>query len=154
MDVGAFYQRGKGEEVRVDVLLNSAAHDSAACYLIRGEKPLWRQQVTLGTGDASASFDTAAFEQDARTVLVASTECSGEVCAALPLGARLVPSDLTFSDLLWRLHAAVPVQIVTEEANSSGQPEQLQRLLLERLNTFLGGFDLAPLRQYIAPRPG
>jgi len=85
---------------------------------------------------------------------VASTECSGRSCTAMPLGNRLVPFDLTLSQLFWRLHAIVPLEIVTEETASAGAgPEQVRQRLLQRLKAFVGSLDLAPVQRYCASPP-
>jgi hypothetical protein len=144
--------------VRIDLLLDSSdAHDPATCFLIRGEKPLWRELVKFDTAGGSATFGAATFakgEKGEDTVLVASTECSGRSCEALPLGNRLVPLDLTLSHLFWRIHAIVPLEIVTEETASAGVgPEQVRQRLLERLKAFVGSLDLAPVQRYCASPP-
>jgi hypothetical protein len=157
----AIYQDVASKETaQFAIYLNAGAHNGAACYLARGMQLQSRRVEQLQTADSIASFeivsivDQSVAGTNGSSLLMATTECSGEQCKSRPLDFKAGPqlTWLKSNDVQENVVAnevPIPLSITFESSGNSGNG-QGQEQAEQHFRKLLSNFNLKPLRDLSA----
>jgi exosortase J len=128
------------------------SHDTLICHTVRGEDPLWRDQITLPTaGSVPVSFSGAFYNDGATQYLEATTICNGESCGEYSSDRAhfgFVYSKPTPEALFSRdPQRPIPILVRAETIDATLPLDVARRQMTGAIRSFLASTDLGGLTQ-------
>ena len=118
-------------------------HNGLLCYIGQGERLLWTRHFILQNPNQSIRFLIGLTESDGQLRLTAATECDSDHC------------DEESFDKEWHfrrpsahqrsIEGIVPMSVVIIQPTAGANPVQVERELIEKMNSFLDAFDFDPI---------
>jgi exosortase J len=141
-----------GTHVSIGISPVLGSHDTLVCHSARGEDPLWRDQISLPTGNnVLINFSGSFFNDGATQYLEATTICNGGSCGEYSSDRAhfgFVYSKPTKSALFSAdPQRPIPILLKAETIDTTLPAEIARQLMTATLRSFLSSVDLDGLTQ-------
>jgi exosortase J len=141
-----------GTHVSIGISPVLGSHDTLVCHSARGEDPLWRDQISLQTGNnVLINFSGSFFNDGATQYLEATTICNGGSCGEYSSDRAhfgFVYSKPTTSALFSAdPQRPIPILLKAETIDTTLPAEIARQQMIATLRSFLSSVDLDGLTQ-------
>ena len=141
-----------GTHVSIGISPVLGSHDTLVCHSARGEDPLWRDQISLPTGNnVLINFSGSFFNDGATQYLEATTICNGGSCGEYSSDRAhfgFVYSKPTTSALFSAdPQRPIPILLKAETIDTTLPAEIARQQMTATLRSFLSSVDLDGLTQ-------